>query len=169
MSTSQSDNIIFRPATAKDREDVYALYMDEAANRFLTYDPMPLQSFEPVYKELLDSGTLYVVELDDSVVGTYRLVRKSARQAHILYLGGFTIKHTEKGKGLGKLALNHIIDEAKANNIKRIELTVDLHNHAAVNLYKKLGFATEGIIRKNYFLAEDGKYYDEYLMSLVFD
>lgn len=162
-------HIRYRPATGKDLDDVHALYMDEAANRFLTYDPMSMQSFEPVYKELLDSGTLYVVELDDKIVGTYRLIRKSARQSHILYLGGFTIKHTEKGKGLGRQALTHIIDEAKGNNIKRIELTVDLQNHAAVNLYKKLGFETEGIIRKNYFLAADGKDYDEYLMSLVFD
>lgn len=169
MIASPPGNINFRPATGKDLADIYALYMDEEANRFLTYDPMPLEAFVSLYKELLDSGTLYVMEIDNQVVGTYRLIRKSARQAHILYLGGFTIKHSEKGKGLGKLALSHIIEEAKTNNIKRIELTVDLHNHAAVNLYKKLGFETEGVMRKNYFLAADGMYYDEYLMSLVFD
>ena len=169
MEKPSTGNMIYRLAAEKDLADVYALYMDEEANRFLTYDPMSVDAFTPLYKELLDSGTLYVMEMDNQVLGTYRLIRKPARQSHILYLGGFTIKHTEKGKGLGRQALAHIIEEAKAANIKRIELTVDLQNHAAVNLYKKMGFETEGIIRKNYFLAAEGRYYDEYLMSLIID
>jgi RimJ/RimL family protein N-acetyltransferase len=141
--------------------------MDEESNPFLTYDPMPKEDFETIFDELLLTGTLYVAELNNEVVGTYRLIRKSYRQADTVYLGGFAVNSTHKGKGFGRQMLEHIKKEAISKGIKRIELTVDIDNEAAISLYKKLGFENEGYIRKSYKLQSTGEYYDEYLMALI--
>ncbi len=154
-------------SSAKDFDAVYDLYMDEVSNPFLTYDLMERSSFKTIYNELLTSGTLYVVILNNQVAGSYRLIRKTHRQVDTVYLGGFVIKDSFKGKGLGTKILLHIKNESLLNGIKRIELTVDLQNEAAINLYKKVGYEIEGIVRMSYKLSPSNKYFDEYLMSLI--
>ena len=159
----------YRLASQRDLDAVYELYMNENANPFLTYDPMEMEEFKTIYNELLSSNTLFVAELKNEVIGTFRLVRKTHRQSDTVYLGGFAVKASQKGKGFGKAMLDHIKNEASGQGIKRIELTVDLHNKAAINLYEKAGFEKEGYIRKSYKLQSTGEYYDEYLMGLILD
>lgn len=155
-----------RLALPKDLEEVHAMYMDEQANPYLTFDPMPLALFEKVYGEMLAAGNLYVVEKAGEIIGTYRLLPKTHRQAHILYLGGFAVCAPAQGKGYGRQILLHIQQQAVASGFIRLELTVDLDN-PAVHLYRKVGFEVEGVIRKSYKNALTGKYYDEYLMGWI--
>jgi RimJ/RimL family protein N-acetyltransferase len=162
-----TETLNFRLASLKDLDEVYALYMNEESNPFLTYDPMPKEDFKIIFEELLLTETLYVAELNNEVVGTYRLIRKTHRQADTIYIGGFAVKSSHKGKGLGRQMLQHIKQQAISKGIKRIELTVDIDNEAAIRLYKKLGFENEGYIRKSYKLQSTGEYYDEYLMALI--
>jgi RimJ/RimL family protein N-acetyltransferase len=162
-----TETLNFRLASLRDLYEVYALYMDKESNPFLTYDPMPKEDFKTIFEELLLTETLYVAELNNEVVGTYRLIRKTYRQADTIYIGGFAVKPSHKGKGLGRQMLQHIKQQAISKGIKRIELTVDIDNEAAISLYKKLGFENEGYIRKSYKLQSTGEYYDEYLMALI--
>jgi putative acetyltransferase len=159
--------IQFRKASPGDRQEIFELYMDEKANPYLTYDPMPTAVFTALYDELLTTQTLYVGCEEDRLVATFRLIPKSHRQSHVLYLGSFVIINQLQGKGIGTLALRFIMQYALSKRFKRIELTVDLHNDAAIHLYKKAGFETEGIVRKSYKLQSTGLYYDEYLMGLL--
>ena len=154
-------------ASGKDFEAIYDLYMDKVSNPFLTYDVMERSSFKPIYEELLSTGTLYIVNFDNEIAGSYRLIRKTHRQADTAYIGGFVVKDSFKGKGLGTKILLHIKNESLINGIKRLELTVDLRNESAINLYKKVGFEIEGIVRMSYKIIPSNKYFDEYLMSLI--
>lgn len=157
----------YRLANANDFESVYDLYMDQDSNPFLTYDTMPKESFQKIFDGLLPTRTLFVTLAGSEVVGTYRLIQKTDRQKHTVYLGGFSIKGSWKGRGIGTRMLEHIKQTAAADGKKRIELTVDIHNQAAIRLYEKLGFEKEGYIRKSYII--DGIFYDEYLMAVVMD
>jgi len=161
--------MIHRQADSKDFEAVYDLYMDEYANAYLTYDPMKKEEFKPIFGSVLQTRTLYVVERDGEIIATYRLIPKTDRQQHTVYLGGFTIKNGWQGKGVGSKILSAIKDECQKNNKIRIELTVDVENIAALNLYKKLGFQIEGTVRKSYRLSRTNQFYDEYLMSVLLD
>jgi putative acetyltransferase len=156
-----------RLANSKDFDAVYDLYMDEYANAYLTYDSMGKEEFKPIYESVLKTQTLYVVEKDGEVMATYRLISKSDRQKHTVYLGGFTIKDTSRGKGLGSEILSAIKQHCIENNKIRIELTVDVDNMAAIALYKKLGFETEGLLRKSYKLSRTNRFYNEYLMAYI--
>ncbi|HKO82255.1 MAG TPA: GNAT family N-acetyltransferase, partial [Chitinophagaceae bacterium] len=143
------------------------LYMEESANPYLTYDPMSKQDFTKIYSELLKTETVFVAEKEGTIIATYRLIPKTARQAHTVYLGSFTIKKDFQGKGFGKKILEDIKANAFKQDKKRIELTVDLNNAAAISLYKKAGFDIEGHIRKSYTLAATNEYYDEYLTAVL--
>lgn len=161
------ETLQYRFAGSRDLDAVYDLYMDRDSNPFLTYDQMTKEAFREIFDGLLPTQTLFVAAAADEVVATFRLVPKTDRQKYTVYLGGFSIKSSWKGKGIGTRVLQHIRQSAAADGKKRIELTVDLHNAAAIRLYEKLGFEKEGYIRKSYFI--DGTFYDELLMALILD
>ena len=159
--------MIHRLALLKDIDAVYELYMDKTANLYLTYDDMESDKFVDIYVGLLQTATLFVAELDQEIVSTYRLIPKENRQAHTWYLGSFTVKNSMQGRGLGLQVLEHIKKQAIHDRKKRIELTVDINNDAAIRLYKKAGFAIEGQIKMSYTRSDTNEYYDEFLMGYV--
>lgn len=159
--------MIHRLASPEDFDSIYDLYMEESANPYLTYDPMAKLEFTAIYNQLLKTETVFVVEDESEIIATYRLIPKTDRQAHTVYLGGFTIKKEWQGKGYGAKILLHIKAYAIEQGKKRIELTVDINNAGAIALYKKTGFEIEGQIRKSYRRSDTNKYYDEYLMGVL--
>jgi putative acetyltransferase len=156
-----------RLARPDDFEKVYDLYMEEEANPYLTYDSMPKDAFKTIYNSVLSTNTLYVVEVDSEILATYRLIPKTDRQAHTLYLGGFTIHSKFRGKGWGIKILEQIKKTAHGEGKIRIELTVDIHNTSAIGLYEKAGFRVEGTLSKSYKMSSTNQYYDEYLMAVI--
>jgi ribosomal protein S18 acetylase RimI-like enzyme len=156
-----------RLASPDDFGKVYDLHMEEEANPYLTYDPMPREAFKKIYDSVLLTNTLYLVEGDSDIIATYRLIPKTDRQAHTLYLGGFTISREFRGMGWGIKVLEEIKSMAVADRKKRIELTVDVHNTSAIGLYEKAGFRVEGTLAKSYRLSSTNQYYDEYLMAVI--
>ena len=156
-----------RLASPQDLESIYDLYMEESANPYLTYDSMSKQDFTSIYDKLVKTETVFIVENEGAIIATYRLIPKTDRQAHTVYLGGFTIKRDFQGKGFGIKILDHIKANASEQHKIRIELTVDILNAAAIALYKKGGFIVEGQIRKSYRRSDTHDYYDEYLMAFL--
>ncbi len=159
--------MLYRLASPEDFENIYGLYMEESANPYLTYDPMSKQDFSVIYDQLLETKTVFVAENEGVIIATYRLISKTARQAHTVYLGSFTIRRDFQGRGFGKKILEHIKYYVTDDQKTRIELTVDVNNAAAIALYKKAGFEVEGTVRKSYRLNATNEYYDEYLMAAL--
>ena len=72
------------------------------------------------------------------------------------------------GKGFGKEATILILKYAfEELNLNRIFLTVRNDNEKAINLYKKLGFTQEGILRKS--IYKNNKYIDMVVFSILRD
>jgi RimJ/RimL family protein N-acetyltransferase len=69
------------------------------------------------------------------------------------------------GKGVGSEACELVIRYAFDRlNFRKITLIVFSNNTAAFNLYKKMGFVVEGVLKQHIF--SDGKYVDKIFMSL---
>lgn len=66
--------------------------------------------------------------------------------------------------GLGTLVLEHLLQEAKNQGIRRVFLEVRESNEAARKLYEKAGFVTNGL-RKHYYRAPDE---DALLLEIIF-
>jgi RimJ/RimL family protein N-acetyltransferase len=72
-----------------------------------------------------------------------------------------------RGKGIGIRLIRQTLAAARSFGLSRIELTVRENNHAAIALYKKVGFETEGLMRQA--ARVDGAYENVALMGLLFE
>ncbi len=71
--------------------------------------------------------------------------------------------------GLGSLLLEEVIEWAQASGIlRRLQLTVQTRNQAAVHLYQKHGFVIEGKQERGAYI-EEGEFIDVYLMGRLID
>jgi ribosomal-protein-alanine N-acetyltransferase len=56
----------------------------------------------------------------------------------------------ERGKGVGRFLLNHMVEEAVTREVETLWLEVRVSNESAIRLYRKLGFEKVGVRRKYY-------------------
>ncbi|MFE8152009.1 GNAT family N-acetyltransferase [Brenneria goodwinii] len=85
------------------------------------------------------------------------------RLAHKIEFGVCVLKDFW-GYGIGKNLLTASIAWADANGVKKMALSALETNIKAIELYKKLGFEVEGILKNDKLLA-DGKYYNTIVMG----
>ena len=71
--------------------------------------------------------------------------------------------------GLGSILLEEGIEWAKTSGVlRRLQLSVQKRNEAAIHLYSKFGFVTEGLQERGAYL-EEGIFLDVYLMGRLID
>jgi len=110
-----------------------------------------------------DNQTIFVAEKDNQLIGylaAYGGRYKRNRQTVYIVTGilqGFTLQ------GLGTRLFKQLEGWAKKRKIHRLDLTVMVHNEAALALYRKIGFEIEG--RKKHSLFINDSYVDEYWMA----
>ncbi len=66
------------------------------------------------------------------------------------FIHSFYINKNYRRKKIGKTLLKFVIDYFQSNGLKKIKLTVDSKNMAAMNLYKKAGFEVEHLLKDEY-------------------
>ena len=91
--------------------------------------------------------------------GNFRRIRHSA----YIVIG---IRHAFQGQGIGTKLFDKLDEWARKNQLKRLELTVEVANIPAINLYEKQGFSIEGIKSKT--MLVDGEFIDEYMMAKLY-
>lgn len=158
---------MIRKATNKDIDFIYSLYMHPAINRYLLYEEMSRDNFQPVFEELLSKDIKFIYTDEGTDAGMFKLIPLTYRTSHIVYLGGVAIHPSFAGKGHGRKMLQEIIDLAKRRNFSRIELSVAVINEKAIQLYEKCGFEKEGVLKKYTWLQKENKFLDEVLMACL--
>ncbi|NVM89401.1 putative acetyltransferase [Variovorax sp. SG517] len=158
-----------RLATPKDIDTVFALYMHEKVVPYLGYDPMPLEDFKKIYRQLLDGRDFFVYERGGRIAGFYRASRYPGRVRHVASLGTLAVDPALHGQGIALAMVTDAIERLKADGIKRIELIVESDNAPALRFYEKLGFEREGTLRKFYKRASDAQAIDDHIMALLLD
>lgn len=118
---------------------------------------------ENLRKEL--NSTLILALSEDRIIGAASITsNQKLRQRHVGTLG-IVIKKDYCGMGLGKVLMSNLIDWAKANGITRkISLVTRCDNSLAIELYKNMGFETEGVLKSDGYI--DGKYFDSLMMGM---
>lgn len=81
---------------------------------------------------------------------------------------GMQVAADYRGQGVGSALMEAAIGWARANDAHRLSLTVFPHNHAALALYAKYGFRTEGTLRRS-IRRRNGELWDAIVMGLVLD
>ena len=157
-----------RTAENSDFGFIYDLYFHPDINPYLLYEPMSEIDFRPIFEDLLAKKCLFIFESAEGAVGMFKLYGLTHRCAHIAYLGGVAVRPEAKGRGWGAAMLRAIVDKARLDGFKRIELSVATHNETAIKAYKSVGFESEGVLRAYTHLVSEGRYIDELLMAVVF-
>ena len=158
-----------RLATPQDIEAVFSIYMHEKVVPFLGYDPMPLDEFRPIYRELVESRSFFIYEAEGRIAGFYRATRYPGRVSHVACFGTLAVDPSLHGKGIAHAMVSDGIARLVAEGVKRIELYVESDNAPGLRFYEKLGFEREGTLRKFYKRAGEADYIDDHLLALLID
>lgn len=109
-----------------------------------------------------------VAAVYDRIVGFSRCEGNDLRRlAHQVEFGVCVLRDFW-GYRIGKHLLQQSIEWADSIGMKKITLKVLETNDKAIQLYKKLGFGIEGILKKDK-LHSDGKYYNTIVMGRFHD
>jgi putative acetyltransferase len=139
--------------------------MHESVVPYLGYDPMPLEEFRPLFAELVESRSFFVMERNGQVKGFCRASRHRGRAAHAAYLETFAIAVDERGSGLARQLMEQVINQLEGQGVLRIELMVEADSPRALAFYKKLGFQHEGTLKAAYKRSHEGEYVDELFLA----
>jgi ribosomal protein S18 acetylase RimI-like enzyme len=85
--------------------------------------------------------------------------------AHVGVLGIALLPEFRR-QGIGGCLIRQTLDAARDFGLRRVELTVRENNTVAIELYRKFGFATEGLQRNR--ILVDGAYENLVLMGMLF-
>lgn len=109
----------------------------------------------------------FVAMSDGQVVGWCDILPKNRpTRRHTGVLGVGVIDRC-RGQGIGRALITKTMVAARTKGFTRVELTVRTDNIRAIRLYERLGFTTEGVVRRD--LLIDGQYQDSRLMALLYD
>lgn len=119
---------------------------------------------ENIKREL---NSIILLAIDESkIIGIATInSTQKARTRHVGVLG-IVIMKRYWGLGLGRKLMNLLIDWAKSNNItKKITLVTNEKNITARDLYKKVGFLDEGLLKNDNYI--NGVYFNTVIMGLT--
>ena len=116
-----------------------------------------------------DNQITLLAFLNDDLAGIINITadqRPRVRHIGDVFLG---IKKVFWGCCLGSILMEEAIEWAKSSgSIRRLQLTVQKRNTAAVHLYEKMGFIIEGSQERGACI-EGGEFLDVYLMGQLID
>ncbi|KOO51574.1 GNAT family N-acetyltransferase [Viridibacillus arvi] len=123
------------------------------------------------YKKFIDSTSMeqnsiiLIATLKDEIIGIASI--NSSQKDRTKHVGTLGIVVSEKliGQGLGRILMEELINWAPSNGVtKKIRLVTREDNVFAIELYEKLGFEKEGLLKKDNLI--NGVYYSTLVMGL---
>ncbi len=155
----ETGRLRLRPLTAKDADDVFAIFRDDAVTRF--YDLTTFQELDEAYDliEFMEESyqterqVRWGIELkaEKRLVGTCGFVWLRTHSTEI----GYDLAQAFWGQGIMFEALSALIDYAfNELHFNRIEALVIPGNERSRKLLARLGFTCEGTLREYDFFKD---------------
>jgi len=103
--------------------------------------------------------------MDGELIGTIELHWKVGRRrmAHVASIG-VTVSAGCRRRGIGRMLIETIIEQAEERGLRKIKLEVFAQNQGPILLYQKLGFRNVGRLRDEV-MRNDGTYDDVIIME----
>ena len=155
---------------AQDHIESFHRSLDFVARerRYLAFlEAPPLESVRAFVLDNIEHGHPQLVALSAGQVAGWCDVIPNPRPifAHVGVLG-MAVLPEFRGQGLGGRLIRQTLDAARDFGLRRVELTVRESNTVAIELYRKIGFTTEGLQRNR--IRVDGAYENQMTMGLLF-
>lgn len=97
-----------------------------------------------------EDAAYYVAESDDEIIGGCGVLM-IAGEGNITNVA---VKEAARNQGIGTKLLKYLLSEGERNGLTAFTLEVRVSNAAAIHVYEKLGFHSEGI-RPNFYEKPD--------------
>jgi len=98
------------------------------------------QTAKAILEQIQEGYHYFILKEEEMPVG-YMAVQK---QDYSLFLSKLYIQKGSRKKGYAREALLYLQQYAKQEGLHTITLTVNIHNHTAINTYERLGFLRTG-------------------------
>lgn len=157
-----------RDANIEDAEAIRIAEMKTAETPGLLVSrpyELKLAAYVKKIKHLSENGKYLVAEKDGRIVGHVLLAPMGLEAvAHVFRLT-IVVHPGHTGKGVGTALMAALLDWAQNDErVQKVELLVRAPNEKAIRLYKKVGFAEEGRLKKRVRLP-DGQFIDDVAMA----
>ena len=154
--------IIMRPMLATDWNSVANIYKEGIETGVATFETN-VPSFD-VWNKAHMTTCRFVAEKNDEILGWVALSPVSSRCVY----GGVAeisvyISATSRGKGLGKLLLEHVIDTSEKEGIWTLQSGVFPTNHGSIKIHKSTGFRMIGTRERV------GKLHGKWIDNILFE
>lgn len=106
--------------------------------------------------------TLAEIGSEHEIAGICQTIR-SYRAPSNAFIHSIYVRPHHRGKHIGSLLLEKVIDRLKQDDLRRVQLTVDPGNKAAVSMYTSAGFKRSAGLRDEY---GEGIHRDLYSLEL---
>jgi len=137
---------------------VHQLHLNNRPDIYIDGNPLPIEYFEKIINDK-DSFN-YVYEDNGEVVGIIIASKQTSRPLQIAktrtvyFIDDIVVDKSQRKKGIGRKLFNHLLNQAKHDNVDAIELNVWSFNENAIKFYESLGMTVknmkmEYIINKN--------------------
>ena len=122
----------------EDKKEYIKLLNYEWLQKYFTVEPNDVIQLSDPVKEITDKdGLIFYASYNNEIVGTYSLMKVTDKEYE---LAKMAVTENCKGLGMGKLMLEHSIEEALKLRAKTISLYSNTKLEAAIHLYRKYGF-----------------------------
>lgn len=129
--------IELKPYQFTDFPKVNGCFSKKEISKYTNRGGYKILSFFAIY-----NSDFYLLWDDSQIIGCgvirWKYSRDTKRFGYWLY--AIWIHPKFRGKGYGVVLMEHLFDELRMRDVKKVYLTVDNTNMIAQNLYKKLGF-----------------------------
>lgn len=92
---------------------------------------------DPRSKILEEGGHIFLAVENEKVIGTAGLAWMSATHYELVKMA---VDPLARGKGIGKMLLNHCLEQAKRSGAERVSLFSSTHLKTALKMYEETGF-----------------------------
>jgi RimJ/RimL family protein N-acetyltransferase len=115
-----------------------------------------------------DESAIFFAEHDRHLIGMTGIARgRSPKTRHGADIWGVFVSPSWRGLHIAEELIHACMKWAKAREIIILRLAVVTTNKSAIRCYERCGFTAYGTEPRS--LLHEGKFYDEYLMSLSLD
>lgn len=164
-----TQNFIVRKAKLSDAKELLKVFKNIIENsKWILSEPdeiaATLKDERKFIKRHFNKNSLLIIaESQRSIIGVLGAAGGSNRRnRHVVGIGVSVMKEWQ-GKGVGTAMMKRLINWSRKAGIKKIKLAVMTKNTPAIKLYKKVGFVTEGILKKDFRIGRH--YYDGMTMA----
>jgi ribosomal protein S18 acetylase RimI-like enzyme len=160
--------MIIRPIEVSDAENFLELSKKIDESGFMLFEPGERQTTVEQQKKSIErilsepNTIFFVAEIENKLVGFIAAIGsnlKRNRHSANIVLG---VLEDYRGQGIAIKLFNNVFEWAKEVGISRLGLTVIKENNRAFNLYRKMGFISEG--EKVHSLKINGEFVNEYYL-----